>query len=450
MKKTFITLFALGILLVSSARAQDCSKGDETANRTYSLYKEYFKQGAYDRALPYWRESYTKSPGLRKAIFVDGADIYTDLITKTEDKQRREAYIDTLMAIYDKRIQCWGDKGYVLSIKAIDLARFRPDQYPKAKEILEEAINLDQINSKFYALTTYFNILINLKDEPNGVNADFIKKEYAKLIAICDANIAAGDENAASFAQAKEEMTFNLKKYVLPQRFADGAEWYSETFTTERKIDSLTKWMKEDSSVTNLEELATAANRDENLRDTDIRYEIEKKLLEINPTSNRANNIGAWYYEAKKYEEAVPYFLQAIELATDAKAKAGLYLSLGDTYRLMNKFPEARDAARNAIGQDSASGKPYYLIGVLYMSSGKLCGPGTGFDSQRVLWPAFDYLNKAKELDPSYAEVVEPLMKEYKKYLPTRAEIVAKGLKVGGTYLVPCWIQEEATVVSKD
>jgi hypothetical protein len=90
------------------------------------------------------------------------------------------------------------------------------------------------------------------------------------------------------------------------------------------------------------------------------------------------------------------------------------------------------------------------LIGVLYLSSGKLCGPGTGFDSQRVIWPALDYLNKAKEIDSSYTDIVDPLIKDYKKYLPTRAEIAAKGLKVGGSYNVPCWINESSTIVSKD
>ena len=185
MKKTYLPTFLLGLFLTTSTlQAQNCSQGDANAAKNYSLYKEYFKQEAYDRALPFWRESYEKAPGFRKSIFVDGADLFTDLITKTEDSVLKEKYIDTLLNIYDKRIQCWGDEGYVLTLKGIDIARFRPNQYPLAKSILEKAINLEQVNSKYYGISTYFNLLINLKDVPNGVNAEYIKKEYNKLIEV--------------------------------------------------------------------------------------------------------------------------------------------------------------------------------------------------------------------------------------------------------------------------
>ena len=68
--------------------------------------------------------------------------------------------------------------------------------------------------------------------------------------------------------------------------------------------------------------------------------------------------------------------------------------------------------------------------------------PGTQYSGGIQDW--------TKEIDPSYAEVVDPLMKDYKKYLPTRAELAAKGLKSGSSYTVPCWIQESTTVISKD
>lgn len=448
MKKIYLSTFFIGLFLTtSSLQAQNCSQGDANAARNYSLYKEYFKQESYDKALPFWRKSYENSPGFRKSIFVDGADLYTDLINKTEDAVLKEKYIDTLLNIYDKRIQCWGDEGYVLTLKGMDVARFRPNQYPLAKSILEKAINLDQKDSKYYGISTYFNLLIQLKDAPNGVTSDFIKKEYKKLIAICDANIQAG-KFADEFAQTKDGLIYNFKEYVLPKRFAPEAAWY--TLTPEAKTDSVALWISQDSSLANLEDILSNISRDTMVAEKDIRYDIEMKLQKMTPTASRANNIGVHHYEQKKYQEAISYFQQAIDLSVDNKDKANLYLAIGDTYRLMNQFTESREAARSAIGLDSTSGKPYYLIGVLYLSSGKLCGPGTGFDSQRVIWPAFDYFNKAKELDSTYAEVVDPMMKDYKKYLPTRAEIADKGLRVGGSYTVPCWIQESTTIIAKD
>lgn len=448
MKKVYLPAFILGIILSSSnLQAQDCPQGDANTPRTYSLYKEYFKQGNIEKALPYWKEIYESAPGFRKATFVDGTDIYTELITKTEDAALKDKYIDTLLAIYDKRIQCWGDKGYVLQLKGIDIARFRPQDYPVAKKVLEEAINLDQINSKFYGVSTYFNLLINLKDIEPGVDQAFIQKEFEKLVAICDANIQSGS-NAEAFAQVKAEMAYNLKTYVLPKRFADGADWYS--WSADVKTDSLKMWMEQDASVANLEDLLSNVSRDADLKNSEIRNEIEKSLLEKAPTSARANNVGAYYYDQKNYDIAIPYFQKSIELTSDSADKFNILLALGDTYRQLDQFEEARDAARKAIELDSTSAKPYYLIGVLYLSSGKKCGPGTGFDSQRVIWPALDYFEKAKTLDESFASIVDPLIKDYNKYLPTRSEVAAKGLRVGATYTVPCWINEETTVRTKD
>jgi tetratricopeptide (TPR) repeat protein len=447
-KALLVTL--LTVLTASAFRAEaQCSKGDETSTRTYSLYKEYFKQGNIERALPYWREIFNNAPGLYKGAFIDGVDIMTNLIYDTQDKVLKEAYVDTLMLVYDKRIQCWGDKGYVLTRKAIDLAKYRPQQYPKVKAILEEAIATDQVNAKYYALTTYFKILLNLKDEPGGVTADYIREKYPVLIGYCDANMKAGGEDAENFAEARAELEYLFKEYVLPKRFAPGSDW-NTILTTTQKIDSLTKWMNQEPTRDNLDQLYGAVKKEAALRDSSIRYIIEDKLLALDPSADKANNVGAWYYGKKDFEAAAPYFRKAVDLAEDKKDKAKFSMSLADTYRMMDRFPEAREAARFAIAQDSSSGKPYYMIGVLYLSSGKLCGPGTGFDSQRVLWPAFDYLEKAKAVDASFVETIDELLKEYKKYLPDRNAIAQKGLKVGGTYFVPCWIQEDATIRSKD
>ena len=452
MKKTLLfALMAAATLQSSPLSAQDCPKGDETSKRTYSLYKEYFKQGNVEKALPYWREIFTKAPGMFKGAFVDGVDIMSTLIYQTEDKALKDKYVDTLMMVYDKRIECWGDKGYVLTRKAIDLAKYRPEQYPQAKSILEEAIALDKNESKYYALTTYFKILLNLKDEPNGVSADYIREKYPQLIAICDVNVNAGGEEAANYAEAKAELEYLFKEYVMPKRFAPGSPWKTDTlFTTAMTIDSVTKWMNEDPSRDNLDILFTEVKRESALRESDIRYMLEDKMLALDPSADKANNVGAWHYGNKKYIEAIPYFEKAVELAQSPQEKAKYAMSVADSYRLLDKFPEAREAARKAMALDSTSGKPYYMIGVLYMSSGKLCGPGTGFDSQRILWPAFDYLEKAKLVDASLTETIDDLLKEYKSFLPTKAIVAQKGLKVGGSYFVPCWIQEESTVRTKD
>ncbi|MCO5248979.1 MAG: tetratricopeptide repeat protein [Chitinophagales bacterium] len=448
MKTTFwSTVLVFLITAFSTVNAQDCPKGDSESPKYFSLYKEYYKQGNIEKALPYWKILYDEAPGFGKTVFIDGAEIYEYLIQNTSDEVSKQKYVDTLLAIYDKRIKCWGDEAYVLQLKGISIAQYRPNDYPHAVKVLSKAIALAGNDAKYYGIATYFNLLINLKDEAPGINVDFIKKEYNKLVDICDANIQAG-ELSEQFQEVKAGMTYNLKEYVLPKRFAAGADWYS--WTDKVKEDSIHAWVSQDSSISNVEDIVSNISRDADLKDSKVRFDLEQILFNDHPTAIRANNIGAYFYEIKDFKNAIPYFQKAVELTTDSTKKAGAYLALADTYRQADDFPSAREAARQAMTLDTTSAQPYYLIGVLYLSSGSKCGTGTGFNSQRVLWPAYDYFKKALELDPSFDEVVSPLMRDYKKFLPTRAEVAAKGLKVGGKYLVPCWINEEATVIVRD
>lgn len=446
---SFALLFTIaGLSKSANAQTSPCPVGGAETSTQYSLYKEYFKQNNFDKALPYWREIYTKAPGFKKQAFFDGQVMFSAMIQNTEDPALKDKYLDTLLAIYDKRIECWGDKSYVLTNKAIDLWKYRPQNLNVVKNTFQEAITAGGNDTKYYAVANYFRILLELKDKPGGVTTEFIKAEYPKLLAICDANIAKADKESPNFSATKEDLQLLYKNEVLPRRFQEGGIW--QGLSALQKIDSAAKWIKEDVSILNVTELYNTIRKDIDVKDSLIKIEVEKILLQINPSADIANNIGANFYNKKDYESATPYFQKAIELAANPSDKAKYAMSLADNYRLMNKFPEARDAARSALAVDSTLGKAYYLIGVMYMSSGKLCGPGTGFDSQRVLWPAFDYFNKAKALDPSLTETIDELMAEYKKYLPTKLDIANKKIKAGSSYFVPCWIQEEGTVRTKD
>ena len=60
-------------------------------------------------------------------VYVDGVRIIGDRIDRAETEEDKQAYIDTLMMVYDQRIVYFGDKGNVLSRKGTDLLKYRPD-----------------------------------------------------------------------------------------------------------------------------------------------------------------------------------------------------------------------------------------------------------------------------------------------------------------------------------
>jgi len=65
------------------------------------------------------------------------------MIKSETDKTHKEKYIDTLMIVYDKRIQYFGKEGYVLGKKGSDLYKLRPSAYEESYEILKKSIQLE-------------------------------------------------------------------------------------------------------------------------------------------------------------------------------------------------------------------------------------------------------------------------------------------------------------------
>ena len=114
--------------------------------------------------------------------------------------------------------------------------------------------------------------------------------------------------------------------------------------------------------------------------------------------------------------------------------------------KMIKNFSKARNWARQSAQYDSSNGEPYILIGKLYASSGPLCGPGRGWDSQIVTWPAIDKWRQAKRIDASVAEEANRLIARYRLYMPSKEDIHQRILEEGSSFRVRCWIQETTTI----
>src|SRR6056297_3110665 len=130
--KIFITsLFLLSTFTITAQKGvEDGSKyghGEDSIRclKNLSLYRQYRKMKMFKDALPFWRIVAKECPRSSKNIFIDGPVIYQHLIENTEDKEKKQAYVDTLMQVYDMRIKYYPDeKGYILGRKAVDLFKY--------------------------------------------------------------------------------------------------------------------------------------------------------------------------------------------------------------------------------------------------------------------------------------------------------------------------------------
>ena len=80
-----------------------------------SLYREYYKQKIYNDALNPWRWTFLNCPQSSGNIYKNGPVIIKTIMKK--DDENRSAYLDTLMQIYDKRIQIKVNMKFKLKLK---------------------------------------------------------------------------------------------------------------------------------------------------------------------------------------------------------------------------------------------------------------------------------------------------------------------------------------------
>jgi hypothetical protein len=149
-----------------------------------------------------------------------------------------------------------------------------------------------------------------------------------------------------------------------------------------------------------------------------------------------------------RYRDAISLIEKYINEETDdPDRKAKMKFRIANIYYgYLKNFPAARKAAQEASRFQPGWGDPYMLIGTLYASSGPLCGPGRGWDSQVVVWPAIDMWTKAKSIDRSVASKANELIERYSQYMPTIGDVFQRGLQDGQSYFVPCWIQETTVI----
>jgi tetratricopeptide (TPR) repeat protein len=151
------------------------------------------------------------------------------------------------------------------------------------------------------------------------------------------------------------------------------------------------------------------------------------------------------------YSCAIDGFLKASREVEDAKKKAELILLAAKVYYVhLKNFSRARQLALEAATIRPNWGEPYLIIGRMYASSGPLCGPGRGWESQVVVWVAIDAWMKAKNTDPAFAAEANKMINQYARFMPNKEDVFIRGLKSGEKFFVGCWIQESTLIRTVD
>jgi hypothetical protein len=401
-----------------------------------SLYREFYKQKNYADALPHWRWVFKNCPLVSQNVYIDGAKIISTKINEAKDLKTRNAYIDTLMMVFEKRIKYFGDsptsrEGMVLGRQAIELETYRPSDTMRVYEYLRRSVESEGINSDAYIVSRYF---INVSNQVSNkrFSSDSIAEVYDRLSNLVDQKLEIVKSDTAQVSK------WLSVRVMLETGF--------EPYATCDEIEKIyTRKFKQSPYDTVLLKKITRLLDRKDCTDRDLFFLATANLHKVNPTGQSAYLMGKLSMIKGDAGKAESYFVEAIPSLDDVlKAKTCYYLA---TINYDNKsYNEARSYALKSLAINPNDGKCYMLIGNMYAASAASCGGSDEIASRAGYWAAVDKFIKARNVDPSVADDANKGIATYSSYFPTRERLFFNDVKEGGSYNVGCWIGETTIV----
>lgn len=427
MKK--IVLLVLSIILTSSGSLFAQGKyGKDSAEciKYLSYYKEYYKQKAYDDALPNWRKAYSICPATaNQTMLIDGTSLMRRLINKNaRNPVYRAALIDTLMAIHDARAQAWPKNAVTtLNNKGQDLANYVKDDPARLHEEFAAIIEANKGDTK--ASLFLFDLQSAIKLYESGkLGAEDVISCYQRNLSYLDEAKPKSNVEAEQIQKVRTD----LESLFIGSKVAsceDLIALFEPRFNAAPEDITLVKNIVKMLSIT------------EDCQDNDLYLRAATNMYNLEPSYNSAYFLYKLNSSKGNYEQAVKYLEEAIayeesDAATDAQYNYELA-----AYSFKNaRFAKANAAARAALELDpSMAGRCYFLIGQIWGTVS--CG-GDEIQTRAHFWVAVDNLRKAAAADASLAEEANRLISQFSRYFPQTAEAFMYNFTDGQAYTVNC------------
>ena len=422
------------------------SKSEE-ALTAFVLYKDQVKAENYKEAYPLWQQAFRLAPkadGRKTYHYDDGVKIFTAFYNEAQSMEDKKMWADSVKWLYERRELCYGD-GATLA------ARQGFDMYYNFNEVVDKAyiFNLfkkssDELGEKipYYAINPFAKVIVDMMGDKT-ISKE-IASEYA--VRISDA-IKYGNENCGDNCEPWE-----IINSYAPDRL-EALEGYADFYNCDYYYNKYyAEFLANKTDCEIIEKVGIRLRRggcnyeDEPLQTVSAAYKEHCKVEVVNVKGPLAEAYD--FYRNGQYDQAIQKFDEYLATETNPEELAKTQLVVSKIYyRDIKNYSKARQYARLAAENKSNWGAPYILIGKLYASSGPICGPGTGWDSQIVTWPAIDKWEYAKKIDSSVSEEANKLINTYKKYMPSIEDVFSRpNVKEGGSFYVGCWIQENTTV----
>lgn len=410
--------------------------------RNLSLFTEYVNQNNMEEAYYSWTVLFNEFPMASKNVYIKGKDIIEPKIEAAETAENdslKELWIDTLMLMYDQRIEFFGGEGkygdgYVLGRKATDLLKYRTNTaYEEAYNLFFESIDLQKEDSELAVLLTAMKASY-ASYVYKTIECDRVVEDYIKLTEI----LALQSKTATAAGDTKT--VENIKKAV------EGVDQFfikTGCATCEKLEEAFGPRFDENPDDIELMKKIIEILSGQKCEESALYEKVAEALYQIEPSEIAASSLAVVKFKNEKYDESIEYYDKAIEFCTEDSIKAVYNYKAGSISQLGKKYSKSIAYARETIKLNPNYGEAYILLGTSYAGIAGSCGDA--FEQSTVSWVVVDKLLLAKAKDASLEEKVNGLIGSYSSRYPDKQEAFFRGINAGDSYTVSC-LGETTTV----
>jgi|GEM_PF-7102700 len=436
MKKTFFLIFLTFLTLIGFSQTKKNNKDSIECLKKISLYKEFLKIQDFQNALLHWRKVYFSCPKTNKNIYIDGAKIFRYLIDNETNTQRKNKFLDTLFSLYDKRISLFGEEGFVLGKKSLDVAKYQTDSTEKIYKMTEKSVSLQKNKTEPLVFLTFVKYSVNFFKE-NKITKQKLLENYFLSLQYLDNQLST--ENSAEKKNNISNAKIEIEKLILENKifncqildtvFRKDFEKYSQNLDWLNKI---------------YQYFAISL-----CKESEFLELLVLKINELAPSAANFRSLAIFSLRKNEIEKSISFYENAIKLSTDSSERFTLFYEIALlVYEKTENLEKSRNFCKNALQIDSKNGKIYFLLGLIYAAAAKNVGKND-FERKMVYCLAVDYFLKAKTLDSALISDAEKQISLYSQHFPPKEDAFFYNYKEGQTFQIEGWIQEKTTVKTR-
>ena len=440
----FVASFAFLVMPFNShsqERYGDTEEQQTLCKEALNIYKDYKKTKEYDEAYIQWRKACEVCPETAsEGLYVDGASFIGKQLKKVDETDPRHAvFVDSLMYLYDKRMELFpstkrspNNRCEVLGRKAADFYDYNKDEHMKAYEMFKESIEcLKEASSattlyKYYT-ASFYTMKKALKGDEAAQSA-MRAKMLTDYLVLMD-YVEAGIKSAQAEGKERDVKRYDKAKGNIETVFVAIADCADMVPVLEAAITAEPENMDLKQKVLRL------LNKKE-CSDNDLFLPVATAVYAVEPSAPAAYAIGIGFAKVSQLDSSFSYMEDAVNRCGDCLDQVTYLLKTGQIASALGRSSTAKSYARKVLDVDSDNADAYMLIGDAIAGSSASCNDGA-LGARSVYWVASDYYATAKRMNPELAELAGKKMSNMAKQFPTVDDIFTYGKQAGGSFTVP-------------